>query len=92
VQKVREAAARMSCSNNLKQLGIAMHSYADGAGNGKLPPAVEYLTQVSNPANAGVPVGPNWAIYILPNMEQENIFRLGNVANWRASAAATARG
>ncbi len=62
VQKVREAAARMSCSNNLKQLALAAHNYESAYM--KLPPGNSTRTGVS--ANA----------FLLPYIEQENIFRL----------------
>ena len=55
VQKVREAAARMSCTNNLKQLGLAAHNYEDA--NGKLPPGTD--------AN-----GIGDMVLLLPYMEQ----------------------
>src|SRR6201991_2585951 len=59
VQKVREAAARMKCSNNLKQIGLAIHNYHD-ANNG-LPPSAT--------GNTGLTV---FAI-LLPYLEQGNI-------------------
>jgi prepilin-type N-terminal cleavage/methylation domain-containing protein/prepilin-type processing-associated H-X9-DG protein len=61
VQKVREAAARMSCANNLKQIGLACHSYHDSTG--ELPPLridADYAT---------------WFVLIMPHLEQENVAR-----------------
>lgn len=64
VQKVREAAARMSCSNNLKQLGIACHSYHDL--NGFMPPV----------RIAGNDGWATWCVLVLPYIEQDNVYRL----------------
>jgi len=71
VQKVRDAAARMSCGNNLKQLGIALHSYHDT--NNKLPPGC--ANDVSPFGNGGNGWGSSWKVYILPFIEQTAIFQ-----------------
>jgi prepilin-type N-terminal cleavage/methylation domain-containing protein len=63
VQKVREAAARIQCSNNLKQLGLAMHNYHDSLG--KFP----YVR------SGGGQNRHTWALIILPYIEQDNIFK-----------------
>jgi prepilin-type N-terminal cleavage/methylation domain-containing protein len=75
VQKTREAASRMKCSNNLKQLGIAMHTYHDT--NGKFPR--NYL-QVGT--NAWEALSANY--FLLPYVEQDNLFRQEqpNLTNW----------
>ncbi len=82
VQKVREAAARMSCSNNLKQLGLASANYESSFG--KLPPSL--IVNIGNPpGGAGQPGSPfpaivhSWAVNLLPYIEQENIFRQYNM-------------
>jgi prepilin-type N-terminal cleavage/methylation domain-containing protein/prepilin-type processing-associated H-X9-DG protein len=68
VQKVREAAARAKCQNNLKQIGLAMHMYQDS--NQTLPPG-----WVTNAARAPSP-GWSWATLILPYIEQQSLFTL----------------
>jgi prepilin-type N-terminal cleavage/methylation domain-containing protein/prepilin-type processing-associated H-X9-DG protein len=69
VQKVREAAARMKCSNNLKQLGIALHSYHDVTN--RFPGY--YRTQ----ANSADPTyySDNWTYQLLPYIEQDNLYK-----------------
>jgi prepilin-type N-terminal cleavage/methylation domain-containing protein/prepilin-type processing-associated H-X9-DG protein len=85
VQKVREAAARIKCKNNMKQIGLALHNYHDR--EGRFPPG--YLTGV---ASGGVETGPGWgwAAFLLPDLEQDNLRRMinQNVAIGDASHAA----
>lgn len=72
VQKVREAAARMTCTNNLKQIGLALHSYHNA--EKKFPPG---FTATAGPGGDVSP-GWGWAFYILPYVEQENLYRQVN--------------
>jgi prepilin-type N-terminal cleavage/methylation domain-containing protein/prepilin-type processing-associated H-X9-DG protein len=73
VQKVREAAARMSCSNNLKQMGLALHNYHDV--NGFVPSAGSADGKPFSPGPWPMSgEGTNWSIYLLPYIEQGNIF------------------
>ena len=78
VQKVRESANRMSCQNNLKQIGLALHNY-EGA-HKALPPG--YVTIPSDPAMGPVDpqfndAGPGWGwlTFLLPYVEQDNLYR-----------------
>jgi prepilin-type N-terminal cleavage/methylation domain-containing protein/prepilin-type processing-associated H-X9-DG protein len=68
VQKVKEAANRATCANNLKQLALACHNYHDV--HGYLPPGGRFHPPGDPRYSHG-----GWTVYILPFMEQENLFR-----------------
>jgi prepilin-type N-terminal cleavage/methylation domain-containing protein/prepilin-type processing-associated H-X9-DG protein len=70
VQKIREAANRMKCSNNLRQLVLALHNYEQAVGT--FPPAFR---------STGTAPGWAWASFLLPYCEQDNLYRSLNVAN-----------
>ena len=77
VQKVREAAARSTCTNNLKQFGLAFHNFHDS--NGSLP------SNLRPAATSTVRV--RWATYALPQIEQDNLYRNYNqTVNWHLPA------
>lgn len=83
VQKVREAAARTQCINNLKQMGLALHNYHDA--NGVLPKGQARYTSAAPYEGAW-----SWQAFILPFMEQDNVYReaktfaSGGGTNWYA--------
>src|SRR3712207_2024087 len=74
VQKVREAAARAKCSNNLKQIGLALHNYHDA--NNAFPPGTYNYPNFSD---------PEWVYflhYLLPYIEQDAYHRAVGGGRW----------
>ncbi len=72
VQKVRESAARTTCSNNMRQLTLACHTYQDATKF--LPPTVMHGSFVNGIDDFHQNFGPNWAVMILPYIEQGALF------------------
>lgn len=117
IQKVREAANKIKCASNMRQLGVAAHAYADGA-NGKLPPALLMPYALANPPGVPVagaedtaqgtppwdvpdaqangilddrcPFGPNWAVLLLPYLEQAALYQQANVQSYPGPAKSAA--
>jgi len=81
VQQVREAARRTVCKNNLRQLALALHNYESGLM--QFPPGYAYISGADFAAQTGNSfgdplanhLGHAWGAYILPHIEQGNLFR-----------------
>ncbi|HEY2158949.1 MAG TPA: DUF1559 domain-containing protein, partial [Isosphaeraceae bacterium] len=94
VQAAREAARRSQCVNNMKQLGLGLHNFESA--NGQFPKGVNepfvnglVYTQISDTLSSDVqePFGPNWAIMILPFIEQSALYNSSNVSGYPGWAA-----
>lgn len=80
VQQVREAARRTACKNNLRQLALALHNYESALM--QFPPGYAYISGADYAANTGYPIGAAdanhlgqaWGAYILPQIEQGNLY------------------
>jgi prepilin-type N-terminal cleavage/methylation domain-containing protein/prepilin-type processing-associated H-X9-DG protein len=83
VQKVREAAARMSCTNNLKQLGLAAQNYHSTYNC--FPPNELYSFTGGTPSWS-------WLAFILPYIEQDNLYKQANIPNNTIAQSAAAIG
>jgi prepilin-type N-terminal cleavage/methylation domain-containing protein/prepilin-type processing-associated H-X9-DG protein len=84
VQKIREAANRMKCSNNLKQIGLALHNYHDV--NNQFPRGGSFgtqtATQTTYPYNGDWNSDQgSWIVYTLPFIEEDNLYKQINPAS-----------
>src|SRR5262245_51286424 len=82
VQKVREAAARIRCQNNLKQIGLALHNYHDA--NNMFPEGIHRNALNENPSRRF-----NWTVAIQPYIEQDNLYKMWNMTNFNANKGLT---
>src|SRR5262249_19156637 len=86
VQKVREAAARTQCQNNLKQIGLALHNHESTYGY--FPTAGGQSQALGTPASQAGFETAGWAYQILPYIEQDPLYKSAQPPNsiWWSSA------
>jgi prepilin-type N-terminal cleavage/methylation domain-containing protein/prepilin-type processing-associated H-X9-DG protein len=93
VQKVREAAARVQCANNMKQIGLAFHGHHDAVGRfplgGIQVPLSGSQADVSQTTPQGREESWSWAYNILPYVEQGSLYRNANPATVRYTPVKT---
>jgi prepilin-type N-terminal cleavage/methylation domain-containing protein/prepilin-type processing-associated H-X9-DG protein len=77
VQKIREAAARMSCSNNLKQIGLALHNYHDAYQ--RFPPGSVWVDAAGMVVNGLTGRESTWVTYTMPFLEEDNVLKTGDL-------------
>ena len=89
VQAARESARRTQCSNNVKQIGLALHNFHDT--HNSLPPgAIDATAPATNSVrvkfNATFPTEHGWAVFLLPYIEQKNLYdQYTFQSDWRAT-------
>jgi prepilin-type N-terminal cleavage/methylation domain-containing protein/prepilin-type processing-associated H-X9-DG protein len=93
VQAAREAARRSQCTNQLKQMGLAMHNLNSSFGTFPTGGTTPWPT-LENYSTGGTPWGPDkqglgWAFQILPYLEQQQIYKILTQAELQQNAAAT---
>ena len=91
IQKIREAANRLKCQNNLKQIGLGLHNYQTQ--NGYFPPGAITNSTAAGPTRTREKLGittptiHGWAVFLLPFIEQDNLYRQYNFnQHWYAAA------
>jgi len=86
VQKVREAAARLQCQNNLKQIGLGIYNFESSYK--RFPTAGAQSAALGIPASQVGFETMGWGYQILPFIEQDNLYKIGQASgpyNWNAA-------